>query len=368
MSEAFYSDCKRQTEVVFDYSGGDTVCSKCSLILESHSIDETSEWCIFANESGDNDPVCVGGPTNPLITDGGLSTTIAKPNGGSGEFLSSLGRLVEPRLQPRSRLHPRLQDHCHHVRQVPSLPSPGVPFQIPIFLSNPKWLIIFQEKLALERKIHRRCDTLLSLQHPPTYTVGKRQTVHNLLIPQPELEKIGAELHYTQRGGDITFHGPHQAILYPILSLRDMGLGARSFVEKIELTMIELTAMYGVKACPGQSGEPYEFYHCVLKSESFLEKLNVLEHTAPFFLPIREIENDLLSCNALAVLPTRISVLAWAMFNKNTTTTLSWKDYGLSGNHSSPSRLTYAEDALRSMSLPEGCVQLGEARTCEFGF
>ncbi|XP_020208415.1 octanoyltransferase LIP2, mitochondrial [Cajanus cajan] len=112
-----------------------------------------------------------------------------------------------------------------------------------------------QEKLALERKLHKRRDTLLSLQHPPTYTVGKRQTVHNLLIPQPELEKIGAELHYTQRGGDITFHGPHQAILYPILSLRDMGLGARSFVEKIELTMIELAAMYGVKACPGQSGE-----------------------------------------------------------------------------------------------------------------
>lgn len=112
-----------------------------------------------------------------------------------------------------------------------------------------------QEKLALDRKLHRRCDTLLSLQHPHTYTVGKRQTVHNLLIPKSELEKIGAELHYTQRGGDITFHGPHQAILYPIISLRDMGLGARSFVEKIELTMIELAAMYGVKACPGQSGE-----------------------------------------------------------------------------------------------------------------
>lgn len=112
-----------------------------------------------------------------------------------------------------------------------------------------------QEKLALDRKLHRRCDTLLSLQHPPTYTVGKRQTVHNLLITQSELEKIGAELHYTQRGGDITFHGPHQAILYPIISLRDIGLGARSFVEKIESTMIELAAMYGVKACPGQSGE-----------------------------------------------------------------------------------------------------------------
>ncbi|KAJ1402850.1 Octanoyltransferase, conserved site [Sesbania bispinosa] len=69
------------------------------------------------------------------------------------------------------------------------------------------------------------------------------------------LGQIGAELHYTQRGGDITFHGPHQAILYPIVSLREMGLGARRFVEKLELTMIDLAGLYGVKACPGQSGE-----------------------------------------------------------------------------------------------------------------
>lgn len=112
-----------------------------------------------------------------------------------------------------------------------------------------------QERLVLDRKSHRRCDTLLSLQHPPTYTVGKRQTVHNLLIPQSDLKQIGAELHYTQRGGDITFHGPHQAILYPIISLRDMGIGARKFVEKVELTMIEMAALYGVRACPGHTGE-----------------------------------------------------------------------------------------------------------------
>ncbi|CAI8584747.1 unnamed protein product [Vicia faba] len=93
MSDAFCSDCKRETEVVFDHSAGDTVCSECGLVLESHSIDETSEWRTFANESNDNDPVRVGGPSNPLLTDGGLSTVIAKPNGSSGEFLSSsLGR------------------------------------------------------------------------------------------------------------------------------------------------------------------------------------------------------------------------------------------------------------------------------------
>ncbi|GKA68411.1 transcription initiation factor IIB-2, partial [Tanacetum coccineum] len=76
-----------------DYSAGDTVCSECGLVLESHSIDETSEWRTFANESGDNDHhVRVGGPTNILLNDGGLSTVISKPN-----FLSSsLGRWPNP--------------------------------------------------------------------------------------------------------------------------------------------------------------------------------------------------------------------------------------------------------------------------------
>lgn len=112
-----------------------------------------------------------------------------------------------------------------------------------------------QEKLVSDRKTHKIPDTLLSLQHPPTYTLGKRRTDHNLLIPEPDLQKIGAELHYTQRGGDITFHGPHQAILYPIISLRDVGLGARNYVEKLELTMIELASLYGVRARAGQTGE-----------------------------------------------------------------------------------------------------------------
>uniref|UniRef100_A0A5B7B1I6 Putative Cyclin-like family protein n=1 Tax=Davidia involucrata TaxID=16924 RepID=A0A5B7B1I6_DAVIN len=93
MADLYCPDCKRNTEVVFDHSAGDTVCSECGLVLESHSIDETSEWRTFANESGDNDPVRVGGPTNPLLADGGLSTVISKPNGATGDYLSSsLGR------------------------------------------------------------------------------------------------------------------------------------------------------------------------------------------------------------------------------------------------------------------------------------
>ncbi|KAF3320394.1 Transcription initiation factor IIB [Carex littledalei] len=65
----------------FDHSAGDTICTECGLVLEACSIEETSEWRTFANESNDNDPVRVGGPINPLLSDSGLSTVIAKPSG-----------------------------------------------------------------------------------------------------------------------------------------------------------------------------------------------------------------------------------------------------------------------------------------------
>ncbi|KAM7270647.1 hypothetical protein ACFE04_029861 [Oxalis oulophora] len=112
-----------------------------------------------------------------------------------------------------------------------------------------------QKKLVSDRKAGIIPDTLLSLQHPPTYTVGKQNTDYNLLIPISQLKTIGAELHYTTRGGNITFHGPRQAILYPIVSLREFRFLARDYVEKIELTMIELASLYGVKARAGSKCE-----------------------------------------------------------------------------------------------------------------
>ncbi|KAK9273863.1 hypothetical protein L1049_018675 [Liquidambar formosana] len=138
--------------------------------------------------------------------------------------------------------------------------SPGmrVPRTLEVWkLGNVNYLdaLKLQDKLVSNRKTRKIPDTLLSLQHPPTYTLGKRRTDHNLLVPESDLQNIGAELHYTQRGGDITFHGPSQAILYPIISLRDIGLGARNYVEKLELTMIEVASLYGVKAHAGQTGE-----------------------------------------------------------------------------------------------------------------
>ncbi|KAI4304843.1 hypothetical protein MLD38_040307 [Melastoma candidum] len=66
---------------------------------------------------------------------------------------------------------------------------------------------------------------------------------------------MGAELHYTERGGDVTFHGPRQAVLYLIISFREIGLGPRRYVENLESTMIELASLDGVEAHPRRSAE-----------------------------------------------------------------------------------------------------------------
>ncbi|KAJ8427594.1 hypothetical protein Cgig2_020720 [Carnegiea gigantea] len=95
MADTVCYDCKRPTEVVFDHSTGDTICSECGLVLESHSIDETSEWRTFSNDSGadDKDPNRVGAAFNPLLDDvaGELTTVIAAGKGGK-ESVASLGR------------------------------------------------------------------------------------------------------------------------------------------------------------------------------------------------------------------------------------------------------------------------------------
>ncbi|KAK4378011.1 hypothetical protein RND71_004307 [Anisodus tanguticus] len=125
--DTYCSDCKRNTEVVFDHAAGDTVCSECGLVLESRSIDETSEWRTFADESGGDDPNRVGGPVNPLLADAGLSTVISKgPNGSNGD--GSLARLQNRGGDPdraidrASEIYKRLEDQkCTRGRNLDAL-------------------------------------------------------------------------------------------------------------------------------------------------------------------------------------------------------------------------------------------------------
>src|SRR5215212_4009643 len=76
-----------------------------------------------------------------------------------------------------------------------------------------------QKLLAAQRAAEAIPDTLLLLEHPPTYTLGRSGHAENLLLNDAELAARGVSLHWVDRGGDITFHGPGQLVGYPILRL-----------------------------------------------------------------------------------------------------------------------------------------------------
>lgn len=97
---------------------------------------------------------------------------------------------------------------------------------------------------------------LLFVEHPPVYTLGKSGNIDNVLLSEENLKARGIDFFRTNRGGDITFHGPQQIVGYPILDLErfytDIGKYLRNMEEVIILTLKE----YGIEAgrSPGETG------------------------------------------------------------------------------------------------------------------
>ncbi|RYZ29505.1 MAG: lipoyl(octanoyl) transferase LipB [Chitinophagaceae bacterium] len=97
---------------------------------------------------------------------------------------------------------------------------------------------------------------LLFVEHPPVYTLGKSGKMENLLINEEQRKERGIEFYQTNRGGDITFHGPEQIVGYPILDLEkfytDIGRYLRELEEVIILTLAEYDINAGRSA--GETG------------------------------------------------------------------------------------------------------------------
>ena len=90
--------------------------------------------------------------------------------------------------------------------------------------------------------------TVLLVEHPPVYTLGKSGHAENLLIPREMLERMGARFYHIDRGGDITFHGPGQLVCYPILDLERLGIGLRAYITALEEAVIRTVARQGIEA------------------------------------------------------------------------------------------------------------------------
>jgi lipoyl(octanoyl) transferase len=113
-----------------------------------------------------------------------------------------------------------------------------------------------QRERVAARKARSIPDTLLLLEHPHVYTLGRNARRENLLFTPERLRALGAELFETDRGGDVTYHGPGQLVGYPIFDLTRHRRDLAWFMRSLEEVFIGAVADFGVSAgripgCPG---------------------------------------------------------------------------------------------------------------------
>ena len=114
-------------------------------------------------------------------------------------------------------------------------------------------LTTFEKALDNVSKSIENEHTIFILEHQPVYTLGKNGKEEHIL---PIARTSGATFHRISRGGDITFHGPGQIVAYPILDLRQMGIGIAQYVSTLEQIGQEICSHYGIETStiPSENG------------------------------------------------------------------------------------------------------------------
>ncbi len=97
-------------------------------------------------------------------------------------------------------------------------------------------------------------DTLLLLEHPHVFTMGRAASPDDLLWDEAERARRHVEVVWSDRGGEATYHGPGQLVGYPILDLARLGLTIPRYLELLEQSLIDYLAILGVESQPGEPG------------------------------------------------------------------------------------------------------------------
>ena len=105
-----------------------------------------------------------------------------------------------------------------------------------------------QQTLVAERKQGAIPDQLLLLEHDHVVTLGRNGHMENLLASDEALERAGISFYPTDRGGDVTYHGPGQLVGYPILDLRAWKRDVGAYVRGVEQAIIDTLADFGISA------------------------------------------------------------------------------------------------------------------------
>jgi lipoyl(octanoyl) transferase len=105
-----------------------------------------------------------------------------------------------------------------------------------------------QQRLVDERKRREGTDTLLFVEHPHVVTMGRNAKQQHILASEEILTRTGIELYESDRGGDVTYHGPGQVVGYPILDLREWKRDVHAYFCGVEQALIDSLAALGIRA------------------------------------------------------------------------------------------------------------------------
>src|SRR5574341_320492 len=124
---------------------------------------------------------------------------------------------------------------------------------------NPVWLLnldsvpyadalALQHRLVDARKRGELNDTLILLEHPPVFTLGRNAKDEHIIASRDFLRQQGIEIFRVERGGDVTYHGPNQLVGYPIFDLRNFRQDVGWYVRSLEETLIRALGDFGIRA------------------------------------------------------------------------------------------------------------------------
>ena len=118
----------------------------------------------------------------------------------------------------------------------------------------------YTKALYLQKYIHKKVssinipNTIIFAEHPHTITLGRRGNVDDILISKSNLSKLKIDTFQSDRGGEVTYHGPGQLIIYPIINLKQFNIGPLKYVEILQETLIEVLSHFDIIA--NKSNDP----------------------------------------------------------------------------------------------------------------
>lgn len=91
-------------------------------------------------------------------------------------------------------------------------------------------------------------DAIICVEHPRVFTLGKNGGRDNILLTDEEIDQRGFSVYHVERGGDVTYHGPGQAVVYPVVDLKHLKIGVKALVDAVAGCIVDTAAHYGVES------------------------------------------------------------------------------------------------------------------------